>query len=113
MGPTKKKKHKRAQKSHAGLSESVFIVAAVPRLHVCRSPREELVLLSGFVSGILVDHVLVSPAAVWLLLPTDHAEEDDDEEEEQTARHGQTDDHFCKKQMMNQRRHNQSAFFLF
>lgn len=51
-------------------------------------------LLSGFVSRFLVDHVVVSPVAHWLLLPTDDAEEDGDEEEEQTAGHRQTQDHF-------------------
>ena len=51
-------------------------------------------LLSGFVSHFLVDHVAVSLVAHWLFLPTDDAKEDGNEEEEQTAGHCQTDDHF-------------------
>lgn len=51
-------------------------------------------LLSGFLSDLLVDHMVVSPAAVWLRLPTNNTEEEGDEEEEQKAGHRQTDDHF-------------------
>lgn len=51
-------------------------------------------LLSGFVSDFLVDHVVVALVADWLLLPEHDSEEEGDEEEEQTAGHHQTDDHF-------------------
>lgn len=51
-------------------------------------------LLSGFLSHFLVDHMVVPPVTDWLLLPTNNAEEDGDKEEEQTAGHCQADDHF-------------------
>lgn len=71
-----------------------IVIAAVPRRDVCRSSRKELVLLSGFLADFLVDHMVISPVAVWLLLPTNNGKKEDDEEEEQTTRHCQTDDHF-------------------
>lgn len=51
-------------------------------------------LLSGFLSTFLVDHMVVPPVADWILPPTNDAEEEDDEEQEQAAGHHQTDDHF-------------------
>lgn len=51
-------------------------------------------LLSGFLSAFLVEHMVISPAADRLLLPADDAEEEGNEKEEQTAGDRQTDDHF-------------------
>lgn len=79
-------------KGHSGVLEFI-VIAAVQRREALRSPREEFVLLSGFLSDFLVDHVVVAPVADWLLLATNNAEEEGDEEEEQTAGHHQTDDH--------------------
>lgn len=49
-------------------------------------------LLSGFLSDLSVDHVVVSPYAALGFLPANDPEEDDDEDEEQTAGHHQTND---------------------
>lgn len=76
------------------MSSKLIVIAAVPRREACRSSREELVLLSRFLSDFLVDHMLVSPAADWIFLPANNAEEEGDNEEEQTASHHQTDDDF-------------------
>lgn len=81
------------RRNHGNGSEFI-VIAAVPRRDVCRSPREEFVLLSGFLSHFLVDHMAVSPVAHWLFLPANDAEEEGDEDEEQAAGHRQTDDHF-------------------
>lgn len=81
--------------SRADSSKFVVVAAAAaPRRQARRSPRDESALVSGFLYGFLVDHLVVTPVNDWLLLPTNHAEEEDDEEEEQRAGHRQTDDHF-------------------
>lgn len=53
-------------------------------------------LLSGILSAFLIDHMLVSPAVYWILVPTKNTEEDDNEDEEHTSGHSQAGDDHCK-----------------
>lgn len=53
--------------------------------------------LSGFLSGFLVDDMMVSSAAAGLLVPANDTEEDGDEGKEQAARQSQADYDFFRR----------------
>lgn len=78
------------------VSEFTIIITAVPQLEARRPPGKELILLSGLLTGLLVDHMLVPAVNHWLFLPADNAQEEGDKEEEEAAGQCQADDDFWR-----------------
>lgn len=73
---------------------------------------EEPALLSGVLPSFLVDHMVVSLAAHWLILPANDDEQGDDEEQQQRGGDHQADDHLWKKGWLDLLKNKQTPLAL-